>query len=468
MSKAYNNRIDLYSRNQNLVGKRPASITFFCVCFFCLYFLAYYQEIEIIQNLWKKSYNLKDIWFGPEFLFILKFMVFVLATVSIWRMQFKGLLLFGIFTLWSTTIALLNVWESNDFFFCIPVILHILFLVIVMGYVHRMVDATATAIQTTGWLMIIVGVFIPFLVALFSTSLLSDFYSSYMETATFSQISKRMGSNLASFSLISFLGMYTLSPITYPIIARGRRLVAYCRQEFFHEEKEQTLLFLRPFAVDGISFPFGSDAAPWNWRSWFLKTPEDRISFQLRRLGSMVAIGRPGEELPPIGFSRRYTPDKNWQQTLKELLSQTQIVLVHIGISEGLIWEVEQVIKHINPERLILFFPGFHAVWDYLAFQKATASLFPKGLPLSIGSAQLLYFNTSWDPKLLEPGKLPDYPQSLETSEERLQWVRSEALRTLNSKFIYTKITMWRRIAFMSIYVFLAIAYINELQRLVG
>ena len=56
-----------------------------------------------------------------------------------------------------------------------------------------------------------------------------------------------------------------------------------------------------------------------------------------------MAIGKPGEKLPPLGAARMYTTDDQWQQKVLEFLDKAQLIVVILSFTPSVAWEIEQV-----------------------------------------------------------------------------------------------------------------------------
>jgi len=101
---------------------------------------------------------------------------------------------------------------------------------------------------------------------------------------------------------------------------------------------------------------------------------EQLLGRLLGPLGPLVAIGRPGEALPPLGFARLYASDTDWQGTVLDLLARSAAVVLVAGTSPGLLWELEQVMRRVPRQRVILIVPAWpghdHAAFQALASQR--------------------------------------------------------------------------------------------------
>jgi hypothetical protein len=84
------------------------------------------------------------------------------------------------------------------------------------------------------------------------------------------------------------------------------------------------------------------------------RTDEEQLAAALLPIGPMVAVGQPGEKLPILGARRFYLPINGWQNTIRDLMSRAQLVVLAIGSGDGLMWELEEAIRTLPPERLVL------------------------------------------------------------------------------------------------------------------
>ncbi|ANZ40852.1 hypothetical protein BBK82_37580 [Lentzea guizhouensis] len=132
------------------------------------------------------------------------------------------------------------------------------------------------------------------------------------------------------------------------------------------------VLYLRSFLVDELLARTGETGVD------YFRTEEERFARAFSRIGPLVAIGRPGEPLPPAGAPRVYVGD-DWQQTVRELLHRSRLVLIGAGRGEGLRWELELVTVTVDPRRVVVLLPFGN--WEYDHFRSEVAGLFPHPLP---------------------------------------------------------------------------------------
>lgn len=263
--------------------------------------------------------------------------------------------------------------------------------------------------------------------------------------------------NVAGDLLPIFLGVI-LAYAGVRILNRGKRHFVPVGLAALRKDPRPPVLYLRPFLEDGALNQISQNAINrgfserGTWRHAglifrFLDTYEQHIAFAFRKIGPFVAIGDPTEGLPQLGAIRVYVgEDGNWQQMVSRLASQASYVLLQIGRSDGLMWEVQFVINNVQPEQLILCLPN--QKWKlsrlsgpkkreqkrqelYQDFREKTRDYFPKSLPEGIGSAMFIYFDRNWTP-------IPSYYQSerifsFDRSKKKQRDPKLEALNWLNS-----------------------------------
>ena len=64
-----------------------------------------------------------------------------------------------------------------------------------------------------------------------------------------------------------------------------------------------------------------------------------------RQVGPFIALGNPTDYLPPEGASRTYATDGNWQEYFTDLSDRSAGILMQIGNSDNLNWELNSIRK---------------------------------------------------------------------------------------------------------------------------
>lgn len=238
-----------------------------------------------------------------------------------------------------------------------------------------------------------------------------------------------------------------LGAVVIPMIIRARQHLARGGEEAMRRDPRPHILFLRQFSDDGALRGLHF------WRSrrrvtlisgWYVRTYEERVARAVKNQGPLVAIGRPTEDLPTLGAARIYSDDQSWQAKVDQLAQDAQVVLLQIGETAGIRWEVERLVTGSPPVRLILCLPVDEATGEgahqarYQNFLALNGALFPMPLPPLIGRAQFIYFEDDWTPRLLEPGPASRAAIARDMPGEARRALR-RTLFALNEEFLLTK-----------------------------
>jgi hypothetical protein len=119
------------------------------------------------------------------------------------------------------------------------------------------------------------------------------------------------------------------------------------------------VLLLRSFADDTTPLERTSDQRSWmrSIVSPTIWTLEETIEQILGDQGPVIAIGRPGESMPPAGAAREYLNGDRWKARVEELIGEARAIVVILGGTEGLRQEYEALLRLGARSRMILVFP---------------------------------------------------------------------------------------------------------------
>ncbi|WP_063046446.1 hypothetical protein [Nocardia pseudovaccinii] len=126
------------------------------------------------------------------------------------------------------------------------------------------------------------------------------------------------------------------------------------------------VLYLRPFDADQHQTAMQQDVMPGSVGgvTGFVlsgRSAEEQIADALRPVGPLIAVGAPGERQPHVGAVRMYLPkkpDKAWQEPVRQLMRRSRLTVLTLGTSEGTMWELNQALNLLSPQRLILVIPS--------------------------------------------------------------------------------------------------------------
>ena len=215
------------------------------------------------------------------------------------------------------------------------------------------------------------------------------------------------------------------------LITWGRRMRAVPATTLLADGDRPAVLFLRSFDDDDLidptprMVPFGD---------LFERRYEESVCGALEHIGPMVSIGRPGNKLVQLGGARLFVPDHAWQAAIEHLRKRAAAVVLVVGRTEGLWWEIQSSMREVPLERLLFFFPYVEetrrrrSIWQrffhanpsriplsskayarmeaerqsrYELFREHVQPFIPTPLPEALGTSQFIDFTADGKPRLL-------------------------------------------------------------------
>lgn len=191
------------------------------------------------------------------------------------------------------------------------------------------------------------------------------------------------------------------------------------RRNAIEGDPRPPILLLRSFASDRVVQPRRRLFGRIPWQGLTPPSPFDGHIAPLLddRLGPVVTLGDPEDDLPAIGARRFYPGDAAWQETVTALMDRATAVLIVEGGTEGLAWELGQVRARVPPERVLLltlpwrFRRAEGTSWPQLA---ARATELGYTLPdADPGPGTVLRFDADWRAEAV--ASAPEPPEMVET-----------------------------------------------------
>lgn len=158
-----------------------------------------------------------------------------------------------------------------------------------------------------------------------------------------------------------------LSAVAFGLMSAGVNIVRVGRQkmqplalELLHRDKRAPVLLLRAFRRDGdrIDVPFTWSSINMLSLDYYRKrvktTPEEQLTKKLESLGPVIALGRQGETLQPLGASRLYVPVNEWQERFQSMAPMALLIVMIVDCSESLRWELAEISRTQSLARLML------------------------------------------------------------------------------------------------------------------
>jgi hypothetical protein len=150
-------------------------------------------------------------------------------------------------------------------------------------------------------------------------------------------------------------------------------------------ESSYEIVFLRSFQDDRMKIRVRGDS----------RGIVDRLALQhrygyeyllvasARHFGPVVAIGQPGERIPPVGAFRRYYENDEWQGAVQQMLRSAKLIVLSVGDTPSVGWEVSRV-RHLGLlDRTLFVIPpvGREARQRRLALLASQLGFHPSLLP---------------------------------------------------------------------------------------
>lgn len=188
----------------------------------------------------------------------------------------------------------------------------------------------------------------------------------------------------------------------------GRRMALERGRDVMELDSRPPVLFLRSFAEDGVNeAPRSSWVIPGLGLTGRLmaeaiaaigtRTEEERIEVLFAGLGPVIAAGFPGERVRHAGAARLELGQDHWMEAIEDLIVRSRLVIVRVGESPGLEWEVQTVVARVEPSQCLLYLT-YREDRDELwaRFCESVEAHFPGGLPNDVGRAVFLTFSKNW------------------------------------------------------------------------
>ncbi len=134
------------------------------------------------------------------------------------------------------------------------------------------------------------------------------------------------------------------------LVKRGLRLIQPPSEDLLSKDRRRPILLLRSFSSEKRPFsrletnPISGVLARFNPLEHTGRTLEEYLVPHLSKLGPVVALGDPSEQLTPLGASRMYVRDRNWQEAFCSLSLKASVIVVIYNNTASLNWEVAHLI----------------------------------------------------------------------------------------------------------------------------
>jgi hypothetical protein len=214
--------------------------------------------------------------------------------------------------------------------------------------------------------------------------------------------------NVRDPHLLPLVGLLSL-PLTFIgalIVLRtwvgAFRLLAPRAETLLRRKRRRPVLYLRSFRTDVAARSWEASSALFGGLlGWLPETHERALAKAVADVGPLVAVGRPGERLPPLGAARLYVREEwRWQQVVADLVAASQLVILRPGETDGFWWELRHLVANCDPKMVLIYLPADDRGELYSWLRYRAVGVLPLRLPPSPGRALFLGFGPGWVPRL--------------------------------------------------------------------
>lgn len=151
--------------------------------------------------------------------------------------------------------------------------------------------------------------------------------------------------------------------VAYRFLTKAKQLCGLRIAELRALDSRRPVLLLRSFQDDLTPLAARLPLTTWQPSDFyrFSWTLEEALTRFLRRYGPVIAIGRPGEAVPPAGAAREYVANEAWRARIKEYIAESALVVVILGKTEGLAFEYRALAEMERHGSIVLVCPPVEA-----------------------------------------------------------------------------------------------------------
>lgn len=153
------------------------------------------------------------------------------------------------------------------------------------------------------------------------------------------------------------LALLVLGASVYRLARRTGRATA---ERLRREDPRPEILYLRSFEDDQLPIRTTFSARRPFFESFSIsgREPfESAVAWQISAYGPVVAVGQPGVRLASLGAARQHLPADEWRPRVDRLMEDAHAIVMVVGKTEGLAWEIDRVARHGHLDKTVLITP---------------------------------------------------------------------------------------------------------------
>ena len=154
---------------------------------------------------------------------------------------------------------------------------------------------------------------------------------------------------VAVLPLLAALGGYPL------VLRQARQAVQPSLDQVRARDRRKPVLLLRSFQDDAIEMNhrFRTRIGEVEQSRRF----EQQVAGMLESFGPLIAVGKPGEELPQIGAARAYLSEAEWQPAVIRWIDEAVFIAMIAGSTEWIRWELGRILEMGRVQHLLILVP---------------------------------------------------------------------------------------------------------------
>ena len=142
---------------------------------------------------------------------------------------------------------------------------------------------------------------------------------------------------------------------------QAKRYLQISADSLLASDKRKPILFLRSFSDDPKFSPF-EGITHWGFLQLIDFSAETRLANHFMRFGPFIAVGSPMDKVAQFGAARVRLSDDQWQQIVMTWMESSSVIVMFVGTTEWIGWELKRIIEGGWAEKLILLFPPLQPV----------------------------------------------------------------------------------------------------------
>lgn len=151
------------------------------------------------------------------------------------------------------------------------------------------------------------------------------------------------------YGVVFVIAFAMLFKLVVTLHRASRALLQMSAEEALLQDTRPPVLYLRAFQADQITRDKGQSLG---------HTEEEQWSNVLSDIGPVIALSSPLNNILVPGAARLNADANNWQKVVENYLETSGLIVIRLGTTNSLRWEIEKAVKIVDLKRLIFLVPN--------------------------------------------------------------------------------------------------------------